>query len=290
VITAFSADRAAPDRPVPVRVTVRNRGTASTTDPFDVHIWADPATPPTTSTTTRFIGHLSFNALAAGASATVSGSLLAGELTAGPHTLWALADAHGLIGESDEDNNTRSTSLTIAGAGDSAPRPLVNPGFEDRLTGWVRQSRFASVADIETTVVHSGARAFRFRGKRAGPQLHQDVAASPGTVTVSGWVNVTVRNARQKGQIELVALNASKRTLATYQVYAFPRVTGGWEPVSATRALPTGTAFVRLRVRFPTLDGTIYLDDFAIFGGSVGADEPELRANPPPGDEASPGG
>ncbi|TAK34775.1 MAG: hypothetical protein EPO21_08370 [Chloroflexota bacterium] len=153
-------------------------------------------------------------------------------------------------------------------------QPLVNPGFEEGLRGWEYPSWFSGVAGIETEVVHSGSKSFRFKGTSAGPFLQQDVAVPPGTIVdLSAWINVPVRNRGMNGGIELVALNANKGVLATYLVHSFTDTTSGWVRISDSRALPQSTAFVRLRVRFLTLDGVVYLDD--------------LTVSPPPTEEAT---
>ncbi|TAK35514.1 MAG: hypothetical protein EPO21_05755 [Chloroflexota bacterium] len=142
---------------------------------------------------------------------------------------------------------------------------LVNSGFEEGLKGWQRPSWFAAVADIETTVVRAGARAFHFVGKSAGPYVQQEVAVTPGeAITFSGWVNVPVRNYGMNGMIELQVLNANKGLLASYSLYTFSDLTDGWVPVSDSRVLPASTAYVRLRVRFLNLDGAVYLDDLSL--------------------------
>lgn len=47
---------------------------------------------------------------------TLSLELPAGSLTAGDHEVWALADGQGEVDESDENNNTASTQVPVAGA------------------------------------------------------------------------------------------------------------------------------------------------------------------------------
>jgi len=118
---------------------------------------------------------------------------------------------------------------------------------------------------VETAVEHTGGTAFRFQGKTSGPYIQQSVPSSPGqTVTASGWVQVAVRNAAMSGAVELVALSGSNGVLGTYPICSFASVTGGWVSFSGSHLLPNGTAAVQLRVRFPNLDGTVYLDDLSL--------------------------
>jgi hypothetical protein len=66
------------------------------------------------------------------------------------------------------------------------------------------------------------------------------------------------------GALELVALNSYGGTIATYTVYSFSSTTDGWIQVSDTRVLPAATTSARVRARFTTLDGTVYLDDVSL--------------------------
>ena len=162
---------------------------------------------------------------------------------------------------------TRTATLvpTSAALAPSGGERLLNPGFESGLTSWDRPSWFASVADVQTSTVHAGGEGFRFQGKSSGPYVQQSAPASGGqTVNFSGWVNVPTRGNGMSGQIELLALSASNGTLGTYKVYSFSSTTPGWVQVSKSQTLPAGTASVRVRVRFTTLDGTVYVDDLSL--------------------------
>jgi uncharacterized protein YkwD len=142
---------------------------------------------------------------------------------------------------------------------------LTNPGFEGGVSGWDRPSWFASVANTQESTVHSGEQGFRFQGKSSGPYVQQSVAATGGqTVNFSGWVNVPTRGRGMSGQIELQALNSRNGTLGTYSVHSFTSTTPGWVQVSKSQKLPAGTASVRVKVRFTTLDGTVYVDDLSL--------------------------
>jgi hypothetical protein len=122
----------------------------------------------------------------------------------------------------------------------------------------------AGIADIESTVVHAGARAFRFSGRAQGPYVQQDVAATAGTISYAGWVNVAAFGQGTDGRIELVALNTNNAAIATHQLYAISGGTDGWIALSGTQTLPAGTTTVRLRVRFVSLNATVYLDELSL--------------------------
>jgi glucose/arabinose dehydrogenase len=443
-ITAFSAGSARSDQPIPLSVTVRNRGDASTGagDGFDVHVFADLGRAPNPSDG-QLVGHLPLPPLGAGASTTVTGQIFADSLSPGSHTLWALADGHDTVLETDEGNNTRSIEIAVlppdgppvAGAqvvtfddrtgqdqpldgqyppglidwatgawyhagpsgalttksarfryqwqtnlaltllvprklvsiqahnagttdatvtvscgslparqlvlgvgqrgtletgwtqpctritlrstngwstffdnvtlvdqaapgatatptqtpthsptptrtptsspmGTPTPSPtsappvgtqrLANGEFEGGLVGWDRPSWASGLADIDSTVVHSGARAFRFAGRAQGPYVQQDVAATAGTISYAGWVNVAESGQGTDGRIELVALNANRTVLATHQLYTISGVTDGWLALTGIRTLPPGTTAVRLRIRFVSLNARVYIDDLSL--------------------------
>jgi hypothetical protein len=130
-ITAFTAGTGPSDQPIPISATVVNRGTGSTGPGagFDVHVFADLGRPPTPSDL-AFVGHLAFPPLAAGASATINGTVFAGALAPGGHTLWALADGHNTVAEAVETNNTASTTVTV-----SAPTTTLQTVSFDDLSG-----------------------------------------------------------------------------------------------------------------------------------------------------------
>jgi glucose/arabinose dehydrogenase len=450
-ITAFSAGSAPSNRPIPLSVTVLNRGNASTGagDGFDVHVFADLGRAPNPSDG-QLIGHLAIPPLGPGASATVTGQVFADSLAPGSHILWALADGHDTVLETDEGNNSRSIEVTVTapdpgsvggiqtvsfddrtgenqplngqypagvidwgtgywyhagpvgglgtksirfnaawqtnvaftfvaprrlislqaynggdtdatitltcgaqparrvdlGAGQrgtidslwtgscsrvtihssngwqtyfdnlafdgpaaatptptrtptSTPTPsrtptatptpsrtptatptltggpppgverLTNGAFEDDLTGWDRPPWFAAIAGIQTATVHSGNKAFHFSGRAQGPYLQQEIAVTAGEIlNVSGWLNVTAANRGMSGVVELVALNANKGTIATYQIAAIQATTTGWQQISLSMRQPPGTAYARLRVRFQNLDGIVFADGFSITGGT----------------------
>src|SRR5579864_9233723 len=90
-----------------LQVTVKNQGTADTGGPFEVALFVDPPSPPTTQTVPQATAQAS--ALAAGATEVVDLQLPNG-LPAGNHTLVALANSTGVIAESDSANDTNNVS------------------------------------------------------------------------------------------------------------------------------------------------------------------------------------
>jgi hypothetical protein len=165
----------------------------------------------------------------------------------------------------DQMEADHTFSFSIAAPPPVGAERLVNPGFESDLVGWERPSWAASISAVQSTTVRSGTRAFRFSGKAQGLYLQQEVGATAGEIlNVSGWLNVTAVGQGMSGYVELLALNANRGTLATYRIHTFSGITGAWQRVSLSQALPSSTAFVRLRVRFPTLDGSVFLDDVSI--------------------------
>ena len=112
VITAFSATNTTQDQGVPVSITVANQGTAATGGVFDIHFFLDLGRPPTPADG-AWVGHIEVGALAAGQSRTLQTQMLAGQVPEGQRTLWALADGHNVVAESNEENNTRNTRVRV---------------------------------------------------------------------------------------------------------------------------------------------------------------------------------
>lgn len=110
-VTAISVIAGTDEQPVTVDVTVTNTGAADTGDGFHVHLFLDPVSPPTTATIPYAMA--AFPALGPAGSGSVQWTVPAGVLAAGPHTLWAMVDGHGVITEIDEENNAASVALTV---------------------------------------------------------------------------------------------------------------------------------------------------------------------------------
>ncbi|MBI4505054.1 MAG: hypothetical protein HY691_05930, partial [Chloroflexi bacterium] len=81
---------------------------------YHVHIFADRQTPPTPADLGTVL-HMAtdFGPLGPGQAQTVVTSLGAGILSAGEHTLWALADGHNAIAELNEANNVATFMLDV---------------------------------------------------------------------------------------------------------------------------------------------------------------------------------
>ncbi len=144
---------------------------------------------------------------------------------------------------------------------------LVNGGFESGLTGWYLPSWFTKVVGVVNSGARSGSAALRFQGASNGPYLQQDLPASPGQqVSFSGWVNVSQLGGGSTMIVDLVA-----RTRYNGDIKSFPMATfsstspkNQWLQVTSSALLPANTATVRVRVRFPNLNGTVYLDDLSL--------------------------
>jgi glucose/arabinose dehydrogenase len=178
------------------------------------------------------------------------------------------AQEHSLVVPTTDAVYTASFSAT--GGTSAGDERLTNSGFDQGLTGWTRPAWYANVADADTTVVHSGTGSVHFRGNSGGTTIYQDVPAAQGeTLAFSGWINVQVANSEMNGAIELLALSGNRSTLATFTLYKIYGPTSGWVRASAFPTMPEGTSQVRLRVYFPSLDGTVYVDDFSLRRGGA---------------------
>jgi uncharacterized repeat protein (TIGR01451 family) len=119
-LDAVAAARAVEGDPIPVSVRVTNRGAASTFAGFEVQLFGDRGGPPVPgdAPATR----LDAQALAAGESVELSGTLPAGSVPAGRHRAWALADGRDAITEERESDNAAATLVTV---GPTSP-PIVS--------------------------------------------------------------------------------------------------------------------------------------------------------------------
>jgi hypothetical protein len=124
-VTAFTLGAAPEDEPVPVSVTVLNQGTAdaSETSLYVLAYWNNPPTPSDIPQRVYTVP-----ALHAGESATLTVEFTPGYLTAGSQLVWVLADGRDVVLESDERNNARSTSVTIAPARPATSTATATPG------------------------------------------------------------------------------------------------------------------------------------------------------------------
>jgi hypothetical protein len=124
----------------------------------------------------------------------------------------------------------------------------------------------SSYVTVQSSPVHGGSKSLRFQGKAKGPYAQQSVAVSGGqTVRFGGWVNVPVSNQGMDGGIELQGYGSSGGAVGpTTRVYSFEGTTGGWVYVTGSHQVPSGASSARLKVRFMSLDGTVYMDDLSL--------------------------
>jgi hypothetical protein len=95
------------------------------------------------------------------------------------------------------------------------------------------------------------------------------VAAIAGeTILLTGWINFPEHDAGTQSAIQLRPMRGPSSFIFTQPVYAFlaNTTTDGWQQFSASVVMPPETVQVQLRVFFPDLTGTVFLDDFSITG------------------------
>jgi hypothetical protein len=87
--------------------------------------------------------------------------MLANELTAGDHTLWALADGHDTMAESDETNNTASLAITLSTPPTPTPTATATPTATPTLTPTATATPMPapSVGGLRLTAALSGVAA-----------------------------------------------------------------------------------------------------------------------------------
>lgn len=145
VVLALEPSPAAPDAGdnVTFRANVQNRGSGDA-GAFRVAFEVDDVS----------LGNASVGGLAAGATVTVASP--AWRAAPGNHNARAVADSGGEVAESDEGNNERSASLTVA----AGPEPL--PDLVVRDVSWSpAQPSAGSVVRLNATVANEGSAAAR---------------------------------------------------------------------------------------------------------------------------------
>ncbi|MHB1161928.1 MAG: glycosyl hydrolase [Chloroflexota bacterium] len=153
----------------------------------------------------------------------------------------------------------------VASPAGSGTELLANGGFEGGLANWFIPSWFAQTASADGSQVHGGSRALKFQGNVAGPYSYQEVAASPGQkVDFSGWVKVPQVNGDMSMIVDMVPRHQYNGDLQVIRLASIAGVTGGWVQISGSGVMPDRTVKVRLIVRFPRLNGTVYLDDLSL--------------------------
>lgn len=142
---------------------------------------------------------------------------------------------------------------------------LGNGGFESDLSKWDLPPWFAKAVGVTRSPVHSGSKALAFEGKSNGAYVQQEVSASPGQkVNLSGWVNVTRRDGASSMIVELVARHQHNGDLKVFPIAVVSDTTDGWIQIGGSAIMPDRTARVRVRIRFPSLNGAFYLDDLSL--------------------------
>ncbi|MBI2322218.1 MAG: pre-peptidase C-terminal domain-containing protein [Chloroflexi bacterium] len=111
VVAGLEAEVSPLDASAAISATVSNLGLLDTEGGFDVHLFADAAEPPTS--TAGALLSLPVGSLAAGASATVTATLVARTLSPGSHVIWLLADGANAVVETDETNNVADFALEL---------------------------------------------------------------------------------------------------------------------------------------------------------------------------------
>lgn len=142
---------------------------------------------------------------------------------------------------------------------------LTNGGFESGLAGWAYQSWLASVVKVCGEELHGGVYGLCLKGKASGLTVTQDVQATANQrVELSGWVKTDPNSLSSNLVVELVARNQYGGSLRTFQLASYSGTTGGWLWVNGSAVMPGGTYQVRVQLRAPKLDGSIYLDDLSL--------------------------
>jgi hypothetical protein len=64
--------------------------------------------------------------------------------------------------------------------------------------------------------------------------------------------------------VELVARHTGQWDIKAFPMGTVNSTTNGWVQIKGSAVMPSQTAKVWVRIRFPQLSGTFYFDDFAL--------------------------
>lgn len=157
------------------------------------------------------------------------------------------------------------TPAALAVDGPGGSNQLPNGSFEAGLTGWVYPPWFSSLMAPDSVQTHTPGSSLRFQGKASGLYIRQGLKASPGDqVTLTGWTYVATANTGMNMVVELVARNLNNGDVSIFPIAGYTRGTGRWVSFTGSATMPSGTVSVRVQVRFPGLNGTVYLDDLSL--------------------------
>lgn len=164
---------------------------------------------------------------------------------------------------------TATATATLPAGGER----LVNGGFESGMANWYLPSWFGGVVAADGSKTHSGSQAIRFQGSASRPYVYQEVPASAGDrVDFSGWINLPEVNGGMSMVVSLVPRHQYNGDLPSTTLATVDRATSAWVKIAGSAMMPDRTVAVRLKVHFPKLNGTAYLDDLSLrFGSATGA-------------------
>jgi len=125
----------------------------------------------------------------------------------------------------------------------------------------------------DTAVKRSGSASYKITGNTgAWFNVSQEVAASAGTpYTFDGYMSIPTI-AGMTVETRLQFLNGSGGSIADNLMSTRTTTTSGFTNINGTYTAPAGTTKARVVVFIKDLNGTVYLDDFSLNGGSGGGD------------------
>jgi sugar lactone lactonase YvrE len=185
---------------------------------------------------------------------------------------------HIYVSERGVDNNQVSSEndgriYELSATGGQPPAPgehLANAGFELDATGdtapdsWVINSAFTR----SSAVVHGGTFSARHASSaNIAYDVYQNVGGIVGgnPYTFDGWLNIPATSDSFTFMIKLKWRSGSTNLL-TETILTRKTATSGWIQVNAPRTAPAGANSVRVMMVVKSLNATIYVDDFSLFG------------------------
>jgi hypothetical protein len=176
--------------------------------------------------------------------------------------------------DQSNENDGKIYEFRPGAGGPPPPTPqerMTNLGFELDANGdslpdaWTTNTAFTR----SSAVVHSGT----FSGRHAsssnnGYNVYQAVTGITAGVTYafSGWINIPATTDAFTLEIQM-KWRGTGGTISTSTIYTRTTATAGaWVPINVNTTAPAGATNVRVTMKLKSLNATIYVDDFSLFG------------------------
>lgn len=142
-----------------------------------------------------------------------------------------------------------------------------NPGFENNLTNWSRNSKTAAVIVTQASNVKSGAKAVKLEPKNVWQVLTQNVDVVPeNNYKISTAMKTTALSGRQfKSTIAVRFYNATNTELSRATIGSVKNTSKSYQVYRKTLAAPPGASYLQIRLSLSNgKQARVYFDDASV--------------------------